>query len=66
MGHEMCGSYHIYVTASLLLELDHHTCQISDLHFGPRSLVADIPVLAKDTTQVAVTQEDRAGSTYSD
>jgi hypothetical protein len=65
MGREMCGSDHINVLAPLLLKLEHHSCQISYLHFGSRSLVADIPVLAKDTTQIAMGKKDGAGSTYS-
>jgi hypothetical protein len=43
-----------------LLEVDHHVGQVFILNFLPSSLMGNGPVLAEDTSKVAVGEEDRA------
>jgi hypothetical protein len=48
--------------AADLLEFDHHVCQFLILAFLSSSFMGDGPVLAEDTTEVAVREEDGAGA----
>ena len=53
------------VLAPSLLEGQHHGGQIANLHITSRPPVADVPVLAEDAPQVAMREEDSAGTTNS-
>jgi hypothetical protein len=48
--------------AADLLEVNHHISQVFILNFLASSFVGDGPVLTEDTTEVAVGEEDGAGS----
>jgi hypothetical protein len=48
--------------AADLLEFDHHVCQLLILTFLSSSFMGDGPVLAEDTTEVAIREEDGAGA----
>jgi hypothetical protein len=61
VGHDMSRCYEIDVMAADLLEVNHHVCQVFILNLLASSFMGDGPVLAKDTTEVAVREEDGAG-----
>ena len=62
----MGGSHKIDVVAAPFCKLDHHGSYLFWLNFHPFFPVADIIVLAKDTEQIARTDEDGARTISSD
>jgi hypothetical protein len=59
--HDMGGCDKVDIMAANLLKFEHHVCQFFIFTFVPSSLMRDGPVLAKDTAEVAVGEEDRSG-----
>jgi hypothetical protein len=47
--------------AAYLLEVEHHVRQVFIPDLLPPSLMGDRPVLAEDTTEITIREEDRPG-----
>jgi len=54
------GCDEVDIMAAHILESDHHFRQIFILNFFSLALMGDGPVLAEDTTKIAVGEEDRS------
>src|SRR3972149_2370745 len=61
----MSGGNEIDVMAANLLKFDHDVRQIFICNFLPLAFMGDRPVLAENTAQVAVGEEDGARTAYS-
>jgi hypothetical protein len=60
--HDVSRCDEVYIMAANVLEFEHHLCQFFILAFLASSLMGDRPVLAEDTAEVTIREEDGAGS----
>ena len=59
LGHDMLGRHEIDVVTTLALKVNHQFGEFLRWKLGADGLLADVPVLTEDATEVAQAEEDR-------